>query len=321
MRGLPRRWWLRPIPVLVYLLLAAAVVGFGDTVANIDCGDTPAMVRLEVAGTGERAGEVLLGVSTDVESASTDTPCTKDEVREALWGDLPFIAGYVALLAVGALAFGAVGYRIGRLRRLTAPMAGAAVAVGVLDLLENAFLLAGVDREPAELADRGDWPFQLAATFSWAKWLLLAVVIAYVLAALVGYLFMPAWMLRLRSDLADPAVRSSRLEGIPPLGDGDPPDHPPSEPATEADDGEAESAEVAPARSGIALSGGGVRSATFALGGMQALDSSDRGWNDSLRVTSVSGGGYMSGAWSLTRGLPTQSADADSQAWAGGGAA
>ena len=51
-------------------------------------------------------------------------------------------------------------------------------------------------------------------------------------------------------------------------------------------------------RPGVCLSGGGIRSASFSLGALQAIQNSD------LRptyVTSVSGGGYMAGAWESLR--------------------
>ncbi len=310
MRRMPRRPWGRLVVVALFIAAVFGVVAFGLTSANLDCGETQAMVRLELAGSSERAGDVLQEKDADGDVVRKGV-CTESEVRDALWWDIPFIAGYGALLAVGALAFGAVGYRMGRFRRLAVPMAAGAVATMVLDGLENTFLLLGVDREPVELFERHDFPFVAAATFSWAKWLVLGVVLAYAVTALVGYLLMPAWILKLRSGLADreeaervAEVRGdeeqaerdeeedqlAEVQGIPRLGDATS-----TAPRSKPEPG---------VKTGIALSGGGVRSATFALGGMQALDGSGRGWNDVQQVTSVSGGGYMSGAWALTRGDP-----------------
>lgn len=58
-----------------------------------------------------------------------------------------------------------------------------------------------------------------------------------------------------------------------------------------------------PKRVGVSLSGGGIRSASFSLGALQALRHHDvRG----IRyLTSVSGGGYMAAAWAaMTKALP-----------------
>ncbi len=72
-------------------------------------------------------------------------------------------------------------------------------------------------------------------------------------------------------------------------------------PATET---RSESSE--PALSGLALSGGGIRSASFSIGVLQALVS--RGWLSRFDyLSTVSGGGYagMALSWWLHRGLPT----------------
>jgi hypothetical protein len=55
---------------------------------------------------------------------------------------------------------------------------------------------------------------------------------------------------------------------------------------------------------GIALSGGGVRAATYSLGTLQALEDDERhplGWEQADCVTAVSGGSSMAGAWQLGR--------------------
>lgn len=79
--------------------------------------------------------------------------------------------------------------------------------------------------------------------------------------------------------------------------------------ADEAEADEADEADVAMVRSeapwpptprgesrrGVCLSGGGIRSASFSLGALQALRTSSMGHVDHL--TSVSGGGYLAAAW------------------------
>ena len=57
------------------------------------------------------------------------------------------------------------------------------------------------------------------------------------------------------------------------------------------------------ARFGLAFSGGGVRAASISLGALQGLEHEGRlGWDSADHVTSVSGGSYMAGGWSLARG-------------------
>jgi Patatin-like phospholipase len=68
----------------------------------------------------------------------------------------------------------------------------------------------------------------------------------------------------------------------------------------------AETSAAEPQRSGLALSGGGIRSASFSIGVLQALVS--KGWLSRFDyLSTVSGGGYagMSLSWWLHRGLPT----------------
>ena len=52
---------------------------------------------------------------------------------------------------------------------------------------------------------------------------------------------------------------------------------------------------------GICLSGGGIRSASFALGGLQALDEAKQ-MVKAKWITAVSGGAYTAGAWRIARG-------------------
>ena len=55
-------------------------------------------------------------------------------------------------------------------------------------------------------------------------------------------------------------------------------------------------------RFGLAFCGGGVRAASISLGALQGLERYGRmGWDCADHVTSVSGGSYMAGAWSLAR--------------------
>ena len=56
---------------------------------------------------------------------------------------------------------------------------------------------------------------------------------------------------------------------------------------------------------GLAFSGGGIRAASITLGALQALEYDEpMGWDSADEITSVSGGSYMTGAWSLARTPP-----------------
>jgi hypothetical protein len=65
---------------------------------------------------------------------------------------------------------------------------------------------------------------------------------------------------------------------------------------------DAEPVQESPAagETGICLSGGGIRAAAFALGGMRALDRQGR-FHTARWLTAVSGGAYTGGAWYLAR--------------------
>ena len=63
-------------------------------------------------------------------------------------------------------------------------------------------------------------------------------------------------------------------------------------------------------RLGVAVTGGGVRAASFTLGVMQVLHRERRSSSGAAYVTSVSGGGYTVGAYTALNQTPNQAADA-----------
>lgn len=116
-------------------------------------------------------------------------------------------------------------------------------------------------REGPALADL---PARAAAVAGWWKWMLIAAGTAMLAAAVCG------------------AIGNRR---VPP---------PPVRTPAPRDDGP-------PDGIGICLSGGGIRSAGFALGAMRALDR--RGLLGRARwITAVSGGAYAAGAWRIAGG-------------------
>ena len=146
------------------------------------------------------------------------------------------------------------------------PLALSALGAGILDLVENVFLWFAVDGDA-----EGAWPFAAAAT--WGKFLIVVLVTLYVVGGLLSLL--------LRADVRRVLREADENPGAPP------------------------SRTMNESRYGLAFSGGGVRAASITLGALQALErEGTMGWDDADHVTSVSGGSYMTGAWSLARSTP-----------------
>jgi hypothetical protein len=245
----------RLLRVLGALVVGGLVTGWLGRKAGLSCsGKANTIMDLELAGTVERSEAALAG-------------CSQGAVHAALLWDLLLIVWYVSALAAAVLFVAGRwlsklgGYRLRKLRGAYATVIGAAVAAGVLDLVENGALAAGLHGQDGSLRERS-WAAATAATAGWAKFTLTFLVLTYVLLGLLGWLAMPA----------------RNLHAAAP----EPPDDP---------DG---------GGLGICLSGGGVRAGTFGLGVLQVLDREclvDRArW-----LSSVSGGSYMAGAWAIAR--------------------
>ncbi len=205
-----------------------------------------------------------------------------DDVHRALAYDVPFVLCWAPLLALLALWTGP-NYRTASTRRLGVPLATVALGAGALDLAEDLFLLLGTG--PGGL-DPWATAWRLAAAASWAKWLAILLVGLYAVGGLMSLL--------LRGE-----VRAVLREA-------------------DAAAGDVARFTVAEAGLGLAFSGGGIRAASISLGALQALERDGvpaRGWDQADNVTSVSGGSYMAGAWSLARSLP-RPASADPPPWA-----
>ena len=144
------------------------------------------MARLELAGTAARATEIRAGVADEL-------------TRSAIGWDFWFIVGYVILIVVGALYFPARAYRVRTFRRFAVTACVLAIFAGVLDVIENIAMLTG-------LSSGSDRPWQIAATVSWAKWLILVVVVGYVLLAAFTFMITPAWVQNLLLNPPPPNV-------------------------------------------------------------------------------------------------------------------
>jgi len=217
---------LRLVGALVALTIAGVVTWWLGGQAGLSCpGNAHSVVDVELAGTVERSTAALAG-------------CTAGAVHRALQWDVLFILWYVVALAAFAAFVAAKprsrrgGFRVRALRSAFLTMVGAAIIAGVLDLIEDGSLWAGLHGPDGSLRERA-WAASTASTVGWGKFVLIGVVLVYVLAGLVGWVAMPA--------------RHLRKQGSGAAGDAD-------------------------RGLGICLSGGGVRAGTFGLGVLQVLD-------------------------------------------------
>lgn len=191
-----------------------------------------------------------------------------DAITETLPRDLAFILCWTLLLALVTLWAGQ-NYRTVSTRRLAAPLALCALGAGLLDVIEDVCLSLAI----GDGVDGIDEAWAFAAVAAWGKWLIVGLLLAYVAGGLLSLLLRPGVRAVLRE--ADEGVTA-----------------PASRTTTES-------------RFGLAFSGGGVRAASISLGALQALErDGDMGWGSADHVTSVSGGSYMAGAWSVARSVP-----------------
>jgi hypothetical protein len=263
--------------------LAVVVAGLGGTAlvlwffsdrAGITCATrthpATSVLDLEVAGSEARSAAVLRG-------------CTQSEVRGALWWDFPFIALYATALAIVAARVAPTGYRVKSFRGRSQLVRVAAVAAGAFDVVENLALLVGLRTSPLRIEE---WPARVAVVVAWSKFALVALAVAYAAGALMGWVVHPGWVKRALRDLDARRKTAGAEVGAEVV---DPPHRP----------------DRARWAHGITLSGGGVRSASFGLGGLQGLEHQKAGtalrWQGASVVTSISGGSYMAGGWSLAR--------------------
>ncbi len=204
-----------------------------------------------------------------------------DAITASLGWDLLFILCWSPLLALLTIWVGQ-NYRTVSTRRLAFPLALSALGAGVLDLVEDVFLWFAVDS-----GAEGLWP--LAAAAAWGKFLIVALVTLYVVGGLLSLL--------LRADVRRVLREADENPGVAP------------------------SRTMSESRYGLAFSGGGVRAASITLGALQALErDGTMGWDDADNITSVSGGSYMAGAWSLARSAPEAATPATApKPWATGG--
>ncbi len=222
-------------------------------------------------------GEPIVDVTEEPPRVAWVDAYSDGEVGAALLWDMPVILVYVALLAL--LARTGCNYRTVSTRRLAPKLMWFAVAAGVLDLVENLFIWLAANDAGAG----GQWAWRVAAAATWGKWLLVLMVALYGAGGVLSLLLDR----RVRGVLETAAVSEAR---------GQP-------------GGDAAAWTVAehqgPRTLGIAISGGGIRAASISLGALQSLERGHPlGWDSAADITSVSGGSYMAGGWSLARHAP-----------------
>ncbi len=249
------------------------------------------ILDFQLAGSGRRAVEVLRNLES------------LDRARLALARDALFIASYVVLALAASLIASPRLVRSEQALRVLAWVAtlGAPLAdIGenmlslrlierVARLQQNAVSVQGQLPDPAdvdggakgltsaaqELGDEVDALAQAMLTFALAKWILFALLVAWAVSLLRQPLCPPH-----RPGSGGPEVR------FPPARTRERCVAPGSDPDRWL---------PTPGRTGISCSGGGVRSASFCLGALQALD--DHGELAKARyVTAVSGGSYLAAA-------------------------
>ena len=265
-----------PLQAIALLLAAVAVLGtaawgYARAAPNVD------VVGLELAGTVAAAGLVV-----DADAAG---------FASAVQADFLLIGGYVVgLLLVGVLGRGVL-WTPGARKLVRLSMAGV-VGAGALDLAENVLLLDFL--EPPTALD-GEPTMRLVQAAAFAKFTLLAaagILAAVVAGVTISRLTLLAWERR------PGGARPTLVRGTDIL--------PPVEPAPATAGGSATHWDAAsrlppsrwPAEVGIAASGGGIRSACVTLGALQSLR--DQGELERAGyLVSVSGGGYMAGAFQL----------------------
>jgi hypothetical protein len=248
------------------------------------CPGARSMVALELAGDAGAAGRIVEGWRTcgGVEFA-----------RSALRRDtVAFIPAYAVALAWWVQYSRWFSHRH-KVRRVAGRVQLGVAIAAAADLVENAMLSRVLD-DPVRGAD-----ITVATGASLLKWLLVVVALVFAFAALASSL--SRWFRRLVvGEAAYPTFlprRASLAEPLPPLRpDGD-------------DEGgrrarrlqDPDGRERAPGAVGIALSGGGIRAASFALGALQALQAAPLDpsrpdgpslYSGARYLSTVSGGGY-----------------------------
>jgi hypothetical protein len=160
-----RKWlWITGV-VSSVLLIALTVIDF-----ELKATGGPGIVAFEVAGTTDRANEILAEWGED----------GRDWARLSLWLDFPYLIAYGAFFALAVAALRDAGRDRGwhRYARAGSLLVLAPIAAALFDAVEDVALLLVVD-------GHADSPAPAIATaFALVKFLALGVTILYLLAGL-----------------------------------------------------------------------------------------------------------------------------------------
>ncbi|MFN2588174.1 MAG: hypothetical protein ABR613_08655 [Actinomycetota bacterium] len=189
---------------------------------------------------------------------------TAAEARAAVWWDLGVIGLYALVGTVALVWLWPRAWRISRVRKGLAWVAWLPAATGVADVVENLFVLRGVSDAEGRLSLE-DFDAAAAGVAGWWKWGLAAGSIGALCAAAA------AALANVRTPQPPQPAQGTAL--VPPVGND----------------------------TGICLSGGGIRSASFATGALRALDRRAI-FRRARWIAAVSGGAYAAGAWFIARG-------------------
>ncbi|MET9963423.1 hypothetical protein ABZ128_30870 [Streptomyces sp. NPDC006326] len=322
----PYAKWAAPLSLL-------ALIG-GGVLTGLFCdrrgGDLPEEVRLQLAGTWKQACRLLYGPHGGCPPRGERL----EPFRRALRLDsYLFVPGY-ALLLLALFGFGSCFLYRWVSRKWARRAAAVTLVLAAADLCENAFLFRGMDA----LATREDGDWERAAWCALLKWSLVPPLLAAALWIGVTLLARRCLRRAVvknappsdggpQSDGAPASgSRPLRVQQAYALARGEPMDDPdlitppaaphanlpltawadrhvPAAPRKDSARDRWRTRALQPpgrepAETGICVSGGGIRSASVALGALQALR--EGGVLSRARyLTSVSGGGYAVGAYQL----------------------
>ena len=153
------------------------------------------MAGLELAGSATRAVEIRSGVADEL-------------TRSAILWDFWLILGDPILIMLGAVYFPPRAFRVRSFRDFSSDgMRSRDHCRGPRRRGEHSPCWQG------DFRSGGDRPWQIAATVSWAKWLILVVIVGYVLLAAFTFMITPAWVQHLLINPPPPNVTLSAEAG------------------------------------------------------------------------------------------------------------
>lgn len=233
-------------------------------------------IDLNLAGSAERFNEVA-------------SRCSADDLGRSLWWLAALAALIAAVAGMAAWAVASRGYRVLAWRKagpaLAVTAAGAAVGAALVAVVLDGIVLDGPLGTPVDGSRLEQLVVVLAAAVSWPIAVLLVLVVSYAVVGALG------WTVHASFGIVERSAADELPEPIPTIDDaGERP------------------------RTGISLSGGGVRSASFSFGALQRLNQEPEPVVDGADyLSAVSGGSYAAGAWTVAR-----HANPDVDAWAPG---